>query len=281
MAIYSDRSRRYRRIRRGRKRVIGRISVLMAVACCITAVWAITGHPLQSRSNGLHPEEAETLSKNVRTVSEMTPIALSSDANLNVGERQADKQSIVLVNWEHPIDYTPNTLVSVNSVCSIQYVDLQSYDLMVDSTAGQAANEMFRAACEEGVGRYIINSAYRSVEAQSAIWEHRIQQDPMYGSDPYNSPVKAMPGNMSEHATGLALDILCVSHNLANDSYGETAEGQWLEANAHRFGFIQRYPQNKEHITGVIYEPWHYRYVGIEAATEIYEQGLCLEEYLA
>ncbi len=89
-----------------------------------------------------------------------------------------------------------------------------------------------------------------------------------------------MPGCMSEHTTGLALDILSENHETANDAYGETPEGRWLVENAHRYGFILRYPEGKEHITGVIYEPWHYRYVGVEAATEIWERGICLEEYL-
>ncbi|MFR5864844.1 MAG: D-alanyl-D-alanine carboxypeptidase family protein [Acutalibacteraceae bacterium] len=83
---------------------------------------------------------------------------------------------------------------------------------------------------------------------------------------------------MSEHQSGLCVDM----HNLpsANISFGETAQAKWLAENAHRFGFILRFPADKTDITGVQYEPWHFRFVGREAATEIYEQGLCLEEYL-
>ena len=89
-----------------------------------------------------------------------------------------------------------------------------------------------------------------------------------------------MPGNCTEHATGLALDILAVSYEKSNDDYAKTDEGKWLLEHAHEYGFILRYPKDKEHITGVIYEPWHYRYVGKQAAEEIYEQNVCLEEYL-
>ena len=72
-------------------------------------------------------------------------------------------------------------------------------------------------------------------------------------------------------------------HNLgaADTAFGDTSEAKWLAENAHRFGFILRYPADKTGITGVQYEPWHFRFVGREAATEIYEQGLCLEEYIA
>lgn len=187
---------------------------------------------------------------------------------------------LVLVNWKNPIANTPEDLIRLSEVMSDEIVVLGDDDLKLNRTAGVAANKMFEAAKTEGFGGYIINSAYRSVETQTVIWQNRMSQDPSYGSDPYNRPVKAMPGDRSEHSTGLALDILCETHNSADDAFGNTVEAKWLAEHAHRFGFILRYPKDKETITGVIYEPWHFRYVGIEAATEIYEQGLCLEEYL-
>ena len=75
-------------------------------------------------------------------------------------------------------------------------------------------------------------------------------------------PVRVLPGNTSEHTTGLALDILSPRHDEADDSFGETPEGLWLAENAWKYGFILRYPEGKEALTGVIYEPWHFRYVG-------------------
>lgn len=190
------------------------------------------------------------------------------------------QDNLVLVNWENPITSIPEDLVYVAEVINGDTVTFEDAGHMIDRTAGLAANRMFEAAKQEGVGKFIINNAYRSVETQTVIWQNRIDQDPAYGSDPYNNPVKAMPGDKSEHSTGLALDILCENHNSADDAFGETVEGNWLAENAHNYGFILRYPANKEHITGVIYEPWHFRYVGVEAATEIYERGMCLEEYL-
>ena len=89
----------------------------------------------------------------------------------------------------------------------------------------------------------------------------------------------AVPGT-SEHQLGLALDIVDMNHQILDESQEETDTQQWLMAHSWEYGFILRYPNDKSEITGIIYEPWHYRYVGRDAAREIYEQGVCLEEYL-
>lgn len=187
---------------------------------------------------------------------------------------------LILVNWDNPVPYErPDDLVVLDEMFGNE-VCLVNGEGSINKTAGYAAREMFQDAMEDGIGRYKLSSAYRSIIYQDKLWKKRKQEDPSYGADPYSEPVKVMPGKMSEHTTGLALDILAEAYETANDEYGETAEGKWLAENAHKYGFIMRYPKGKEHITGVIYEPWHYRYVGVEAATEIYERGLCLEEYL-
>ena len=89
----------------------------------------------------------------------------------------------------------------------------------------------------------------------------------------------ARPGT-SEHEAGLALDIVSESYQDLVEAQENTPEQQWLMANAHRFGFILRYSKQKQDITGIGYEPWHYRYVGTEAAEAIHTAGICLEEYL-
>ena len=90
--------------------------------------------------------------------------------------------------------------------------------------------------------------------------------------------VVTYPGS-SEHQSGLCVDM----HNLsaASQTFGSTPAAKWLASNAHRFGFILRFPQGKDDITGYMWEPWHFRFVGVHYATEIYESGLCFEEYLA
>ena len=89
----------------------------------------------------------------------------------------------------------------------------------------------------------------------------------------------AFPGT-SAHQLGLAVDIVDLSNQNLNESQEDTAVQKWLMENSWRYGFILRYPNDKSDVTGIVYEPWHYRYVGKEAAKEIYGQGICLEEYL-
>ena len=91
--------------------------------------------------------------------------------------------------------------------------------------------------------------------------------------------VVAVPGT-SEHQLGLAVDLVDLDNQNLNESQEETAVQKWLLGNSWKYGFILRYPNDKRGLTGIIYEPWHYRYVGKDAAREIYETGVCLEEYL-
>ena len=187
---------------------------------------------------------------------------------------------LLLVNWDHPIPYDrPEDLVTLGELFGDEVV-LTNAEGSINKEAGEAAKRMFSDASAEGIGRYKVTSAYRSIIYQDKLWNARKKEDPSYGEDPYNNPVKVMPGNKSEHVTGLALDILSEANEQANDDYGDTPEGKWLMDNAYKYGFILRYPKHKEHITGVIYEPWHYRYVGEEAAIEMHKSGECLEEYL-
>ena len=89
----------------------------------------------------------------------------------------------------------------------------------------------------------------------------------------------AFPGT-SEHNLGLAVDIVARDYQILDEKQAQTAEAQWLKENCWKYGFILRYPTDKTEETGIIFEPWHYRYVGEKAAKEIMDQGICLEEYL-
>ncbi|MBQ9942685.1 MAG: M15 family metallopeptidase [Christensenellaceae bacterium] len=195
---------------------------------------------------------------------------------------QQKQPSILVVNFTSPLPdgYRPERLTSVNAYLGDIAVCAHD-DLLAHPDCLAAARAMLEAARRDGVPTYVINSAYRSIEEQNILFTHRLESDPTYASDPYNNPVKCMPSNCSEHSTGLALDILNTTYNVADAGYGQSAGGSWLAENAHKYGFILRYPQNKEHVTGVIYEPWHVRYVGIEAATKMHKSGLCLEEFVA
>ena len=130
-----------------------------------------------------------------------------------------------------------------------------------------------------------VASAYRSYDDQRTVFNATMHDWINQGYTPLNAYDEtkksvAVPGT-SEHATGLCVDIIASYYQELDDAQGDTAEQQWLMEHCWEYGFILRYPEDKADITGIIYEPWHYRYVGAEAAKEIHEQDLTLEEYLA
>lgn len=136
---------------------------------------------------------------------------------------------------------------------------------------------MFDAARAEGIYP-IVREGYRTAEEQQEILDDKIQAyiNEGYSRARAEKTAKewvALPGT-SEHQLGIAVDINADKSKCSNDEVYE-----WLAENAYKYGFILRYPAGKQEITGTSYEPWHYRYVGIEAAREIHERGICLEEY--
>lgn len=135
--------------------------------------------------------------------------------------------------------------------------------------AQTAFDKMQSDAAAEGLNIYI-SSAYRSYEYQSGLYKRYADRDGKAAADRYS----ARPGH-SEHQTGLAFDL-----NTIDSSFADTAEGKWVAENCYKYGFIIRYPQGKEDITGFIYEPWHIRYLGEDTAKSVYDSGLTLEEYL-
>ena len=153
----------------------------------------------------------------------------------------------------------------------------------IDSRAYTDLQNMMDAARAEGLDP-LICSSYRSFEMQERLFTNKVN---FYLAEGYTQEEAekeagkwvALPGT-SEHQTGLAVDIVAMSYQVLDENQEHTAEQRWLMENSYRYGFILRYPTDKSHITGINYEPWHYRYVGKEIAREIYEQGLCLEEYL-
>ena len=148
----------------------------------------------------------------------------------------------------------------------------------IDSRIYPELQEMFNDARAQGYGLFV-REGYRTQEEQQQLMDEKIEAYENEGKS--KSEAKklaeqwvAIPGT-SEHQLGIAVDINAdTTKSSSDDVYN------WLAENAHTYGFIKRYPSNKTDITGVINEPWHYRYVGKEAASKIYSQGICLEEYI-
>lgn len=181
---------------------------------------------------------------------------------------------LTLVNFEHPLeeDFVPTELAEIDN----------GYE--ADSRIADAAKQMLADAYEENV-RIIALSAYRDYEYQMDLFENkvqRLQKEKGYSVSKAReeaATVVAYPGT-SEHQLGLALDLVDARHTALDESQENTAAYQWLCEHCDEYGFIVRYPNGKTDITGIIYEPWHFRYVGKEAAKVIMENDLTLEEYL-
>jgi D-alanyl-D-alanine carboxypeptidase len=187
---------------------------------------------------------------------------------------QNPQNTLSLVNkiFGLPSNYIPGDLVRPNVPFS--FGDEKLEKSLMREMAASALEEMFAGAKENGIELAAV-SGYRSYGRQNTLFNAEISR---VGKDKALEAV-AMPGS-SEHQTGLTMDISSKSNNFnLNEQFGSTKEGVWLTENAHKYGFILRYPKGKEGITGYMYEPWHFRYVGTKAAAEIFNSKWTLEEY--
>ena len=174
---------------------------------------------------------------------------------------------LVLVNKNNklPKDYIPNELVLLSNKYSIKNKYLQK-------EAAINFEKLSKDASKLGY-KIIATSAYRDYEYQENLYNYYVETKGLE----YADNCSARPGH-SEHQTGLAVDVM--GSNNDYNKFEESNEFNWMKNNAHKYGFILRYPKNKTHITGFKYEPWHYRYVGKKVATIIYNKNITLEEYL-
>lgn len=175
----------------------------------------------------------------------------------NNNKKQENKKGVTYING----------ILIVNKTYSLP----RNYGSGLTKETQQAFNTMKEAAKKEGVNLKII-SGFRSYDTQSTIYNNYVAKDGKALADRYS----ARPG-YSEHQTGLAIDI-----NSLNQAFENTKEGKWLKGNGYKYGFILRYPKEKESVTGYMFEPWHYRYVGKDIAQKLYNNGTytTLEEYL-
>ena len=187
-------------------------------------------------------------------------------------QRVADAETtsylaLVNRNWRLGNYFSPIDLRTVN---------VQSFhgNHLLRASAANALEDLFAAASDVG-HTLVATSGYRSYWTQQSTHNHWIN---VMGETEARR-VSARPGH-SEHQLGLAIDITTHALGGLSSYFSTTAEGTWVRYNAHRFGFIVRYPYGREADTGYIYEPWHLRFVGINSATIIFNDGLILEEYL-
>ena len=184
----------------------------------------------------------------------------------------ADNELLTLVNpWnELPEDWQVDLVTLSNGL----QIDRRCYD---------ALQEMMDA-CREAGYEPLICSAYRTQETQQDLFNNKVAKLEAEGKSHDEAvqeagTVVAVPGT-SEHQLGLTVDVVDVNNQNLTEEQEKTPTQKWLMANSWRYGFIHRYPNSKSDITGIIYEPWHYRYVGKDAAQDIFNRDITLEEYL-
>ena len=171
-----------------------------------------------------------------------------------------------LVNKDNPLkeNFVPDNLSTLASFCS-------ESDKQLIKEAKIQWEILCTNACKEGMNLKVV-SAYRSFEYQQKLFDYYVKTRGLK----YASKCSAKPG-YSEHQTGLAIDVM--GENGDYNLFQETKEFNWMNEHAYEYGFILRYPKDKEKITGYKYEPWHYRYVGKELAAYLFHNDLTMEEY--
>jgi len=196
---------------------------------------------------------------------------------------QNSDKYLLLANKQHPLGatYTPAGLRTLDVSLTLYGKEIQ-----LESNAALAVEALVRELWARGHTDIVVTSGYRSYSYQQSLFYTYIEKEKANHPDwsdaeaeAYVLTYSARPGT-SEHQTGLCVDLISTNHVSLDESFAQNPAYAWLCENAHYFGFILRYPQGKQSITGYGYEPWHYRFVGVEAATEMQESGLTLEEYL-
>ena len=259
-----------------RVRQVRRYKMLLCVAAGVAAGVLITfiaakgvlsehEQTLTTQNEALEKENEDLRTQVSKTEAVEDSASLLSSASEN--------WAIALVNEGHPLDtsYVPAEMTEIESERS------------VDSRIADDLKQMLSDAKDAGLSMYVA-SAYRSYEKQREVFNNTMQDWISQGYSPLNAYDEtkksvAVPGT-SEHATGLAVDIISSEYEALDDRQGDTEEQKWLMEHCWEYGFILRYPPEKSDVTKIVYEPWHYRYVGKEAAKEITEQNITLEEYV-
>ncbi|MBO7600277.1 MAG: M15 family metallopeptidase [Lachnospiraceae bacterium] len=208
------------------------------------------------------------------TLDDFLEMADINTATYYTGESGFDRDAwnLILVNKTHPVpdDYeVPLTTITGSMKC--------------DERVLEPLTTMLKAAMDDGIN-LIVCSPYRDYALQTRLFNRKID---LYMGKGYSyleaykltSQKVTVPG-ASEHQIGMAFDIVTSSHSTLDYEFGDTKAGKWLKEHGKEYGFILRYPRGKEYITSIEYEPWHFRYVGVEAATYIMDNGLTLEEFL-
>jgi zinc D-Ala-D-Ala carboxypeptidase len=251
--------------------LIGSMTVLLSSCSQINSL--LNKIPFTANDSGnSHEQKEETQINDPLSLESIFFNDIKEVDGKNVIQNSTNVMALVNKEFYLPDDYIPQDLVRPDVEFSFGDVDTEKS--LMREEAATALENMFSTAQNSGIELYAV-SGYRSYNRQQQLFNAEINR---VGIEKAEQAV-AIPG-ASEHQSGLAMDISSKSNKFyLNEAFANTTEGIWLKDNAHRFGFILRYPKEKIDITNYMYEPWHFRYVGVKAATIMYEYNWTLEEY--
>ncbi|MBR5133998.1 MAG: M15 family metallopeptidase [Clostridia bacterium] len=269
------------------------LGLLIAMAAMIVAMVAVIRFLLPDDSPDPEPDDetsTSTVWRGETTTASMAltdPTASTSDATTTTTTETTT--TTTAVSSEYPVDGTWN-LKLVNKWHSMTQAESELLPIVTlsgseacDSRVKKPLQDMLAAASSYGL---YVTSSYRSYATQERLYENKVGRVKAAYPSLTDQEARdlaatevARPGT-SEHNTGLAFDFLYSGMYSLEQDWENGEVFDWLMEHCHEYGFILRFPKGKEEITGVIYEPWHYRYVGVEAATEIMSRGITLEEYV-
>ena len=266
-----------------RKNSIQKIVLLLLVTVLIvvtvihhTAKEATNGNiPTQELSTPVEPpvielETAPEITPEPTPNPTPTPTPTPEPTPTPTPEPYSDKPDIDISSWEY-------VLINANNNIGDYVPELTSLEgsQSFDARAVDALKEFIAGARAEGLSVFL-SSTYRSYSEQNYLYERKVSQ---YGGDRAVAATIVAPPGTSEHQSGLCADITDQYYASKDRSLENTALFKWMKVHCHEYGFILRYPDGKQDVTGIIYEPWHFRYVGVEVATYIMENDLTLEEF--
>lgn len=264
--------------RRGRKnRAFHDLLAGLAAAACVLAFMLFSSRLGTAAASGETPPSSPPPAASANSASESE----QPGVDLETASPQTGQDEIPLpeeLPWNLRLVNKDNPLPRDFSVETAEAAEGQ-----LDSRAASALSQMVSDMEAQGLSP-VVCSSFRTWEEQEALHQNKVNRLLSQGYSLASAEEEAsrwvVPAGTSEHQLGLAADIVAADCQVLEEEQENTPEQQWLMAHCQEYGFILRYPRDKQGLTGVGYEPWHYRYVGVEAAQEIMSQGLCLEEYL-
>ena len=216
-------------------------------------------------------EESVDVSEDYSVNTNNEPADFETSISKRIASFNLEDWNLILVNKDNPL--------GADVDCKLKSFD--GFD--VDTRIYDDLDAMYKAAKEDGIN-LLMASGYRNYNTQVYLYEKKINYFKRLGYSQNEATeiasMKVTPPLTSEHETGLAVDILSYSHNCMDSDFGDSDAGIWLKEHSFEYGFILRYPEGKEDITKIQYEPWHFRYVGKEAAEFIYINNLTFEEFV-